>query len=159
MPLADISTLVNGILAFSDPANGNFPVDVNETADKWADAMIVYLGTAIIPPGLASVLIKPAMVAAMVALAVPEPSAPGGMVFPPGSGAPALGNGFTALVAGAAAIPAVTVAPLALFAPPPLPPVTDPAAAAAILAAAAALWAITGTHVPPPGTAPPIPWS
>ena len=162
MPLADLSTLVNEILSFSDESNGSFkgfPVDEQQTADYWADAFVAWLSTAVVPPGLGAVLAKPAMVAAMVALAVPNPSGDGSLFYPPGAGALALGNGLAALVAGASAIPAVTVPPPALFVPPPLPPVTDPSVPALAIATAALAWASTGTHVPPPGTAPPVPWS
>lgn len=161
MPLADISTLVNGILAFSDPANENLPATAQETAEAWADAMIAYLSTAILPPGLGAILSanRSAMVGAFVATALPEPNAPGGLFYGPGIGAIALGTSLQVLVAGAVAIPALTVPPPALYVPPAMPPTTDPTAAATILAASVAAWAVTGTHVPPPGLAPPVPWS
>lgn len=164
MPLLP-TTLIAEILKFSDPSSSNFvgfPATVQQTAEYWAQAFSVFLSEVIVPPGylLAALPIgRPLMIAAMVALAIPNPAS-GVLYYPPGSGITALGNGLAALVAPviAIALPAIVVPPPALFVPPPLPPVTNPTIPATAIATAAFLWAKTGTYTPTVPI-PPIPWA
>jgi hypothetical protein len=154
MPLAPPAILEAEILKFSDendPGFTGFPADVQETGEKWADAYIAWLSTAIIPPGLGAVLDRQSMIDVFVGAAVDG-------VLPPGAGLTIFDQGLTALTGPADALPAVTVPPPAPYVPPALPPITDPAVPALAIATTSLAWAITGTHTvgPPP---PPGPWT
>lgn len=162
MPLADTTPLVEALLRFMDSTRADFegfPLTVNAVGEAWGDAFSAWLSTAVVPPGLGEVLDVGGMRDAMLAFAEPHPTLEGVLYFPPGSVTPAMTAGLAALVAPAATLPFATTPPVTPFIMPVLPLTNDSASAAAAIATVASAWVVTGLYIPPPGTAPAVPWS
>jgi hypothetical protein len=189
MPLAadGLVALQQEILKFSDPTHPEFvgfPQDAGETAERWSNALKVFIGSAVIPiwadPSAAFNAAASAMKATMLAPTYTTTQMQGEeekivFISTPPAAPLAIAAGMTTFMTTLVAPPFLAGAligliPVLAFIPPPLPFVTTPlpavptpppaSAAAAKLAGEILAWVVTAQATPstPPG-APPVPWS